>query len=317
MEEEILSARHRKEKKDLQNQITGLKKQSTKRTRKQVNARCEELTSELEKRHVEELRQFRIAQGIEIAGDGDEQEEEVTPEKLLEQMSLEKNGNDEESVPKPLETEVESRPGKRMNRRKQRLAKAQRDADRIREEALAEAAMQPDLKGMEEEVLEKVCELNGLTQVEIQPDGNCLFAAILDQLRIRHNNIDGGVSYYYPESYEGPKCIDSLGISDLRSLSCCYVREHRDDFIPYLFEDNDTTTDIEVYTEKMETTATWGGEIELLALSHVFRCCISVMISGGSTLKINEHEMANAELKIIYYKHKYALGEHYNSLHDV
>ena len=39
--EEAILARHRAEKKDLQNKITGMKKQATKSKRKQVNSRCE------------------------------------------------------------------------------------------------------------------------------------------------------------------------------------------------------------------------------------------------------------------------------------
>jgi OTU domain-containing protein 6 len=72
---------------------------------------------------------------------------------------------------------------------------------------------------------------------------------------------------------------------------------------------------IDEYTKEIETTAAWGSDLEILALSKEFNCPISVMMSGRATLKINE-EGANPELKLIYYKHSYALGEHYNSLHD-
>ena len=64
-----------------------------------------------------------------------------------------------------------------------------------------------------------------------------------------------------------------------------------------------------------EHTAQWGGEIEILALSHVFDCPISILMSGRSVQVYNE-DGKNAELKLVYYKHSYSLGEHYNSLHD-
>lgn len=72
-----------------------------------------------------------------------------------------------------------------------------------------------------------------------------------------------------------------MDVMKLRWLSCNYVQEHRDDFIPYLFdEETMKMKDIDEYTKEMEHTAQWGGEIEILALSHVFDCPISILMSG-------------------------------------
>ena len=75
---------------------------------------------------------------------------------------------------------------------------------------------------MEQESIDQLCELKKLKQFDIQPDGHCLFASILDQLKLRHD----------------PKKLDQdMDVMKLRWLSCNYVQEHRDDFIPYLFDE--------------------------------------------------------------------------------
>ncbi|AMD22934.1 HHR165Wp [Eremothecium sinecaudum] len=309
--EEEISARHRKERKDLQNQITSLKKQASKKTRKQVNLKCEELTKDLEQRHLSELKSFRVEHGLEDKEESDN--EDISPEQLLEELSL-KQTIDE--TPKPPAEERETVP-KRSNRQKARLAKRDAEIARIKEEARAEAALQPDLKRMEQDTLNKICQMNGLVQYDIRPDGHCLFASILDQLRVRHG-YESPKPYVFPATYRGPQSLQEMNVPSLRQISCSYVREHRDDFIPYLFdEETMSIKDLDEYTEKMETTAQWGGEIEILALSKVFQCCISVMMSGRSVHKVNEDEITNPELKLVYYKHSYSLGEHYNSLHDL
>ena len=81
--EELLQ-RHKKESKDLIATITGLKKQATKKTRKSVLNKCQELQDNLDQKHKQELKEFDNPNG------GQDEEEEVTPEQLLAQLSLEK-----------------------------------------------------------------------------------------------------------------------------------------------------------------------------------------------------------------------------------
>ncbi len=76
-----------------------------------------------------------------------------------------------------------------------------------------------------------------------------------------------------------------------------------------------TIKDIADYCKELETTPIWGGDLEILALAKNFNCPISVMMSGRANLVMNE-EGSNPELKLVYYKHNYGLGEHYNSLRD-
>lgn len=283
--DEILS-RHKKENKDLQNRITGMKKQATKSTRKQVIAKCNDLETELKQRHELEIKEFN--------GEGKNggEAEEVTPEKLLEQLSIDNDQDKEKET-----TSLPAEPKKRRNRQKERLAKREAEIAKMKKEAEEEASKQPDLKKIEQDSLDQVCSMNKLRPHDIKPDGHCLFASILDQLEIRHDNKD-------------------LDVYKLRALACDYIRAHADDFIPYLFDENTMQLqNIDDYTNEMEKTAKWGGEIEILALSKVFDCPISVLMSGRATHMVNEAG-AKPELKLVYYKYSYALGEHYNSLRD-
>lgn len=286
--DEILS-KHKKENKDLQNRITGMKKQATKSTRKQVIAKCNDLEQEMKKRHELEIKEFN--------GEDKSEADEVTPEKLLEQLSIDsdtKNSTESPSASAPAQA---PEPRKRRNRQKERLAKRDAEIAKMKQEAEGEASKQPDLKKMEQDSLSQLCRVNHLTPHDIKPDGHCLFASILDQLVIRHG-------------------IKDLDIYKLRQLACDYIRAHSDDFIPYLFDENTMQLQsIDEYTDEMENTAKWGGEIETLALSKVFDCPISILMNGRATHIINEAGK-NRELKLIYYRYSYALGEHYNSLHD-
>lgn len=296
-EEQILE-RHKKERKDLQNQIMSLKKQSNKKQRKSVNDQCRDLEIQLDQKHQQEL-QLRDIEN-----------------RTCDTKFIASNNHETETMSQLGEKQV-FEPKKRRNRQKERIAKREAEIARIKQEAQIEADSQPDLKKIEQSSLDHICQINGLKQINILPDGHCLFSSILDQLKERHSNIPSK-DYIFPTGYQGTKEIMEMDVYALRSISCWYVRENRNDFIPYLFDEvTSTIKDIDAYIESIEKTAQWGGEIELLSLSKVFQCCISVLMSGRSTLNINEDECKNPELKLVYYQHSYALGAHYNSLHDI
>jgi OTU domain-containing protein 6 len=310
-EDQIL-ARHRKENRDLIATVTGLKKQATKSKKKEVQKKCTELETNLKQKQEEELKSFHsqssggngeptTAVAEESNQSEDDDDDELTPEKLLAQLELEKKEQEDlQSKPTAQETpqqqQQQQQKGPKRNRQKERLAKRAALIEEQKKEAEAEASVQPNLRNIEQEHLKELCKVSGLQEFDIKPDGNCLFASIADQLELRQNI--------------------KKSIQDLRSLAVEHIRRDPDTFIPYLFDEQTMSLkNIDEYTKEIETTAAWGSDLEILALSKEFNCPISVMMSGRATLKINE-EGANPELKLIYYKHSYALGEHYNSLHD-
>lgn len=229
----------------------------------------------------------------QVEQDEDDDDDELTPEKLLAQLELEKK----EEEPKQQPQQQQQQKGPKRNRQKERLAKRQAALDEQRKQAEEEASLQPDFKKIEDENIKSLCSIAKLKEFDIKPDGNCLFASIADQLKIRQ-----GVE---------------VDIKTLRTQAANHIRKDPDTFIPYLFdEETMSLKNIDEYTEKIEKTAAWGSDLEILALSKEYDSPISVMMTGRSTLKINE-DGHNEELKLVYYKHSYALGEHYNSLHDL
>lgn len=290
--EEQMMSRHKKESKDLISRLTGMKKQATKKNKKEVQRQIESLQDDMKRRHEQEVRVFRKDASEQ---EGEQSDDELSPEQLLAAMELEEKPTEQL---KPVGTNsTPNSSGPKRNRRKEKLAKRQEEMKKMQYEASLEAAEQPDLRKIEHENIAKLCEIKGLIQYDITPDGHCLFASISDQLNLRMNL--------------------QVTIAELRKQAANYIRSDPNTFGPFLFDETSLTVrEIEPYCQEIENTALWGGDMEILALAKVYKCCISVLFSGRSTLSVNEEEKANGELKLAYYKHSYGLGEHYNSLRD-
>lgn len=333
---EQLLAKHKKEQRELIAQITALKKLALKKTRKTIMAQCADLQTALDSRQKEEIESFKDGKSNEETTHSDLLETgnsepnsdlnsdkqglldaaskesvpdhkepainpgstdltnlesvEITPEQLLASMNL---SSSESNPTQKVETPIPAQTHKKRNRAKERLAKRQAQVDAIRAEALSEAAATPDYRAMEAETMDKLLASRELTLHEIQPDGHCLFSSLSDQLLLRHNK--------------------TLSVEELRSVAARHIRDHRDEFIPYLFdEETMAIRDVDEYTTELESTAMWGSDMEILALAKEFDCPIEVLTAGGAPITFNA-EGEEDKLIVAFYKHSYGLGEHYNS----
>ncbi|EDK39276.2 hypothetical protein PGUG_03374 [Meyerozyma guilliermondii ATCC 6260] len=280
MNREELEALHRKQTKDLTNTITGLKKQATKKTRKAVNVRCAEMELELKQKQEQELRDF---DGIEE--ENGTQNEDTDLQKLI---RLTESQSMEPKTSKVEETPNEKASVPRKNRQKERLARRAAKEQELRDQALEELKNQPDLRAEEMAAMDRKIELLGLEVYDIKPDGHCLFASIQHQLQTRHSI--------------------ELSISELRQKSAAFIRENPDDFVPFLMAED---REIHEYTKELESTAMWGSDMEILALSRLLDLSTTV-IQADSTVTI--HEEGTKPIFLGYFRHSYGLGEHYNSL---
>lgn len=256
--------------------------------------------------YTDQLQQLQSGNGSEASSDiveeQEDDEDEFSPEKLLAQLALEeeeKKKEEEEKKAKAQEakaTQESAAPKAKRNRRKEKIAAREAANQKLSEEAAEEAASLPNLRKIELENMTSICDLRNLSQYEIPADGHCLYASIADQLKLRHGVVKT--------------------VQELRSAAAQQIREHPNDFSAFLFDESTMSVkEIEPYCVELETTAIWGGDLEILALSQVFDCCISVLINGQSPFIANETGK-NPELKLAYYKHSFGLGAHYNSLHD-
>lgn len=296
---EQIKEKHEAEKKQLQETILTMRNESNKKTKKAVNRKIMEMETEMKFRHRDEVAAFKESQEENNEdgtreGEGEDEDEEMTPEMLLAQMELsdaqtKTNNNNKEQVLH------ESK--KKRNRQKERLAKRKAEMEKQQAEAAEEASHQIDFRKNELDTLEVICNNQKVKQVDIIPDGHCLFNSICDQLKLRHD---------IPTDYK-----------KLRSEAAEYIRQHPNDFIPFLFdEETMSIRDVNEYTDKIANTPMWGGDLEILALSKVYCCPISVMMAASKSLLINE-DGVQPELKLVYYKHVFGTGEHYGSLHDL
>ncbi|KAG8441707.1 hypothetical protein GDO86_010770 [Hymenochirus boettgeri] len=279
-EEALLVRQHRKEKKELQARIQSMKNsvpKNDKKRRKQLAEDIAKLESELEGKHRRELEALSHEQP------GQPQVEGVT------------NGVSS----KDIGTEVpiqQSRVSKAQKRREKKAAQ-----EKERDERIAEAEIE-NLSGarhLESQKLSCVLAERDLQIKQIPSDGHCMYRAVEHQLKDRDN---------------------SLTVSNLRSQTADFMQNHADDFIPFLT--NTTTGDLYTQEEFLKycadivNTPAWGGQLELRALSQILNTPIEVIQADASPIVIGE-EFSSKPIILVYMRHAYGLGEHYNSVEQL
>lgn len=318
--DELISI-HKKQQKNLLSTITSLKKQSNKKTRKNVNSKCNDLQFELDEKQKKELIEWKSINGESV---DDNDEDEFSPEKLLAQLALNDSTKPTQEEPsttpsgeeKSTTQEINSAPKKR-NRQKERIAKRNAQIKSIQDDARIEAESSIDYKKIEQDSMEQILNHRNLKVFDIKPDGNCLFSSIKDQLEKRHYTLTNA-NDEDDDDDDGTDNNTQLDISieNLRKLSAQYIKQHENDFIPFLF---DTETmeqkNLDKYIDDLQNTSMWGSDLEITALANVFNCSITVFTAGGSPITFNENG-TKPDLKLGFYRYSYGLGEHYNSLRD-
>jgi len=185
--------------------------------------------------------------------------------------------------------EVTTRVTKAQKRRDKKQIK-----DRERDLAVAEQE-QANLQGarhLETESIRKLLASRGLTFHDVPSDGHCMYVAIAHQLG-----------------------ADSPSVQQLRKTAADFMRSHRDDFMPFM---DNVVDDVQFlkYCQETESTAAWGGQLELRALSQGLGRAIEVLQSEGRPVLIGEEFLAGGKptVTLTYHRHMFGLGEHYNSV---
>ncbi|XP_029592057.1 deubiquitinase OTUD6B isoform X2 [Salmo trutta] len=279
--EEMLAKQHRKEKKDLQAKIQSMKNavpKNAKKRRKQLTEDITKLEAELSQKHNEELRQ------LHSSGGGDNTVEEVV--NGVESLALE--GEEEQK-----DAKQGGGPSKAQKRRDKKAA-----AEKERERRIAEAEVE-NLSGLRHQeglkLSQKLVERQ-LQIREISSDGHCMYRAVEDQL--------------------GQHGL-GLTLKDLRAKTAQHMRSHADDFLPFITNTNTgdmyTADEFDKYCSDVADTAAWGGQLELRALTQILQRPIEVLQADSPAIMIGE-EFNKSPITLIYMRHAYGLGEHYNSV---
>lgn len=166
---------------------------------------------------------------------------------------------------------------------------------RARQERIAEVNMEylASFRQSEEEKLGAILEAKHLEMKDMPTDSHCMYRAIQDQL------------------------VFSATVESLRSRTAEYMRKHIDDFLPF-FSDPETGDAYSRnrffrYCDDIVCSASWGGQLELRALSHILQTPIEVIQADSPAIVIGE-EYTRKPLILVYVHYTCNFGEHYNSV---
>lgn len=270
-DEEQLMRRHRKEKKELQAKIQGMKNavpKNDKKRRKQLTEDVAKLEREMEQKHREELEQLKL----------------TFKDSKIDSVAVNVSNLVLDSQPPRI--------SKAQKRREKKAA-----LEKEREERIAEAEIE-NLSGarhLESEKLAQILAARELEMKHIPSDGHCMYGALEDQLREQDS---------------------ALTVATLRRQTAEYMQSHSDDFLPFLTNPNTGdmyTPEFGKYCDDIVNTAAWGGQLELRALSHILKTPIEILQADAPPIIVGEEYPRNP-LVLVYMRHAYGLGEHYNSV---
>lgn len=275
-EEDSISKRHKREKKELQAKIQQLKHsipKGDKKKKKEVTEQIAKLESELNVKHEKEMKEFQDSAQIS---------ERLESLHTTESENVTAAGGDVEVVPK------EKKPSKAQKRREKQAAKNKDREERIKEQEILNLT---GARHTEFQKIKSILKDKNLQIYEIPSDGNCLYNAICHQIAGEKNET-------------------------LRRKTAQYMREHPDDFLPFLTKDNGDPYDeeeFETFLRKTAETTEWGGQLEVKAMSSALRQPIEIIQGEGPPIRIGEEFNADS-LTVCYHRHAFGLGEHYNTV---
>ncbi|KMS98633.1 hypothetical protein BVRB_3g070310 [Beta vulgaris subsp. vulgaris] len=296
--DEMLS-RHRKEIGQLQNKEIEMKKAAAKGSKaeqkakkKQVEEEIAKLSAKLKEKHAQELSSLGYISSSKV--DGNDRGNLDTLVKAIAGVSVASAANNNH------------KPSKSVKRREKRAQEEAAREQRIKEE---QSSIVSD-RTVENELLEKKLGPLGLTIYEVKPDGHCLYRAVEDQLV----HLSRGSSPY--------------NFQQLREMVASYMRDHAFDFLPFFTSENAVEGEsddslsqrFESYCKEVESTAAWGGQLELGALTHCLKKHIMIFsgsfpdVEMGKEYKIDDDASLSSCIKLSYHRHAFGLGEHYNSV---
>eukprot|EP00730_Choanoeca_flexa_P003749 TRINITY_DN11492_c6_g1_i6.p1 TRINITY_DN11492_c6_g1~~TRINITY_DN11492_c6_g1_i6.p1 ORF type:complete len:274 (+),score=84.29 TRINITY_DN11492_c6_g1_i6:21-842(+) len=267
-----LLARQKKELKELQGKIMGMKKsvpKGDKKKKKEVTAEIARLEAALDMKHETERNAFE-------AGDSN--------------ASAAEQPDAAAATTEAAEATEASGQVRKSRAAKRREKKEQEERERQRRIEEAEPEDGTTKREMEDVALAGMLKPLSLTVKPIPANGDCMFSSVAVQVD------------------EDTKVV--------REKTADYLRQHPDDFAPFLTNDKGdvmSKDEFEAYCTTMRDTAAWGGECELMALAKVYNRPIKVFQVQGTPREFGEGAADNTIL-LSYHQHQYGLGAHYNAV---
>ena len=234
----------------------------------------------------------------------EEEEEEEEEEKEEEDAGVreERRGKnvDEErqrDEKKQGPTKAQKRREKKAQEEKARELAIEMERARLRESG-------PSKKEIEEDAMTRALEAQNLKLREVKADGHCLYRAVAEQ-----------VAEMREESRYG----------EVRIMCANEMLKNREEY--EAFVEVEEAGSFEKYCEKVESTAEWGGHVEMLAIARALKRNVEVfevrpggevekMVVEGSGSSGSGGEEA-LPLRVAFMKESYTLGEHYDAVVSV
>jgi OTU domain-containing protein 6 len=313
-----MTQRHKREVKELQNKIGGLNRtvsKNDKEGRKRLQQEIKKLEDDQKTRHENEIKTFETRQkeqesqvqtGVQNLSLNNNTEENNTEEKAPEgENATESKNTDADAQDADTEEPEEANedgftiniPGNKNNNskvsraKKRKAAKVAQDKERQQkiEDAKKNTVSQRDI---EIQRLKEILAPMKLVIREISADGNCLYNAVADQLR-RLNRGD-----FFNNEY-------------LRNQVADYMMANKHDFLPFM---DVSEGEFENYCNKIRTTAAWGGQLEIQALTNILKVPIEIYSATSPVVRMGDDFTEENPVLLSYHKHMYTMGEHYNSI---
>ena len=300
------------------------------------------IEGEVTDRHYLEMRRWeKLHESFTDASDDDPVAKSIRDERAASDASgLAANLHAASLNPKPVHSENKALNGvtmtKAMKRRlKRETEERERDARVAREIDEARAAG-PSAGEAERSKLDAVLGSRGLRVKEIKADGHCLYRAIADQLETRvptHAFLNGGGL---------SDASDKPTHATLRALAARVMRGEPETYRPFLTPSDcgssgesregsregdggdggdGIITDAawSRYLSDVESTAAWGGQLELQALATGLRVPVEVLTADAPPAVMGEAFLGETDgvaLRVCHHRRAFGLGEHYNSAAD-
>lgn len=272
--EDDLTARHKKERKELQAKIQALKKtagKGDKKKKKEVAEEIVRLESDLDRKHNEELSAIAINK-----------------------CHNQHNGNKSDDVEKNESAEQAAARVSKAQRRRDK--KAADDKQRQSEILAQEETNKTGPRVLELNTIKKLLKQRNLVIQPIPSDGDCLYNAIRNQLLVTGRQ---------PPDVKTLRNLTADYIEANKESLIFYMENT---------ETGDCLSDEEFvkYCTAIRNTPAWGGHVEISALTHILKSPIEVIQATGPPTIQGETEFKGPNLVITYHRHMYSLGEHYN-----
>ena len=313
---------------------------------------------ELQTKHIKELeeletRLLQVSIKTELINTSTERDDKVNDIKTNDvddnndnDKSGDVNGDDEDKgVDDTIKTSTST-----MSSSSPILTRSGTKAQRRREQRAAEFAalrsdttesttnLGPSMRDVEMQALEKVLKPLGFGIKLMAADGNCMFRAIADQLRLKYTSSSFSSSSTTSSSSSSSSSLVIPDYQTLRSRASEYITVHWNLFAPFLpydssdkFPEEENNQEaikeaVKRYCSRLKTTNIWGGHPELRALSATIGVPIIVYRANASPLvfepdgdevnlsRDNKHTISDSALRISFHAHYLTLGEHYNSV---